>query len=356
MTDAIKKLFDLLVQKEKSGSDYTGKVTGIDGNTAKVQFDGSDIPDTPVKMSIGASPGDSVRVRVADGKAWITGNDSAPPNDSADAMKEIRATNAHIEKIETENIVGDNGWINLKEGTFSYGGEALAWNGKQLKVKGVIKSDNADITGKITSSNADITGKVTSSNADITGKVTATSGKFGVFEISSHEISAVYAGRSLHLTEYDDTYLCPAVTLRGLSTYVNAQLRENGLFVSSGSSSSDQKLSYYSGNACSVDGELMANVIAEGGTLLSDKYLLASKIVKTDITGTTSASGAFSLGLDSDTHPVLSVVPMEANAKYSAEVSQTTAGAQWVTIKQATTGALVTGTSVKVRVVYINLP
>lgn len=147
MTDAIKKLLDLLIQKEKSGSDYTGKVTSVDGNTARVQFDGSDIVDTPVRMSVGASPGDSVRVRVADGKAWITGNDSAPPNDSAEAMKEIAATNAHIDRIETENIVGDNGWINLKNGTFSYGGEALSWNGKLLKVKGNIETDSGEIGG-----------------------------------------------------------------------------------------------------------------------------------------------------------------------------------------------------------------
>ena len=147
MTDAIKKLFDLLIQKEKSGSDYTGKVTSVDGKTARVQFDGSDIVDTPVRMSVGASPGDSVRVRVADGKAWITGNDSAPPNDSAEAMKEIEATNAHITKIETENIVGENGWINLKEGKFSYGGDALSWNGKILKVKGNIQADSGEIGG-----------------------------------------------------------------------------------------------------------------------------------------------------------------------------------------------------------------
>ena len=98
-------------------------------------------------MSIGASPGDSVRVRVADGKAWLTGNDSAPPNDSSDAMKAIEATNAHINKIETENIVGENGWINLKEAKFDFGGDALSWNGKLLKVKGNIQASSGEIGG-----------------------------------------------------------------------------------------------------------------------------------------------------------------------------------------------------------------
>ena len=54
MTDAIRELFELLTKKEKSGSDYTGTVTRVDGKTAYVQFDGSSITDTPVALSIGA--------------------------------------------------------------------------------------------------------------------------------------------------------------------------------------------------------------------------------------------------------------------------------------------------------------
>ena len=82
MTDAIRELFELLAKKENTGSDYTGTITRVDGNTAYVRFNGSDIDDTPVALSIGASEGDTVRVRVADGRAWLVGNDTAPPNDS----------------------------------------------------------------------------------------------------------------------------------------------------------------------------------------------------------------------------------------------------------------------------------
>jgi hypothetical protein len=45
-----------------------------------VQIAGSDISDTPVALSINADVGDRVRVRVANGKAWITGNDTLPPS------------------------------------------------------------------------------------------------------------------------------------------------------------------------------------------------------------------------------------------------------------------------------------
>ena len=66
----------------QSGSDYTAKVTKVEGQTAYVQITGSDIADTPVAKSVSCKPGDMVRVRVADGKAWITGNDTEPPADN----------------------------------------------------------------------------------------------------------------------------------------------------------------------------------------------------------------------------------------------------------------------------------
>ena len=136
MTDAIRELFELLTKKEKSGSDYTGTVTRVDGKTAYVQFDGSDITDTPVALSIGAKAGDSVRIRVADGRAWIVGNDDAPPNDSSEVGYELALTNALIRQLTTEQINGENGWINLLLGTFNYGNK-LIWNGRELTVVGV---------------------------------------------------------------------------------------------------------------------------------------------------------------------------------------------------------------------------
>lgn len=63
-----------------TGSDYTATVTKVEGDTAYVQIAGSDISDTPVALSVNAAEGDHVRVRVANGKAWITGNDTLPPS------------------------------------------------------------------------------------------------------------------------------------------------------------------------------------------------------------------------------------------------------------------------------------
>lgn len=140
MTDAIRELFELLTKKEKSGSDYTGTVTRVDGKTAYVQFDGSDITDTPVALSIGAKEGDSVRIRVADGRAWLVGNDDAPPNDSSEVGYELALTNALIRQLTTEQINGENGWINLLKGTFNYGNR-LIWNGSDLTVRGTLTAN-----------------------------------------------------------------------------------------------------------------------------------------------------------------------------------------------------------------------
>jgi hypothetical protein len=145
MTDAIRELFELLAKKENTGSDYTGTVTRVEGNTAFVRFSGSDIDDTPVSLSIGAKEGDTVRVRVADGRAWLVGNDTAPPNDSSGVAYDLIRTNAYIRELTTENIRGENGWINLLNGTFDYGNGALSWNGDHLTVKGAITATSGKI-------------------------------------------------------------------------------------------------------------------------------------------------------------------------------------------------------------------
>lgn len=145
MTDAIRELFELLAKKENTGSDYTGTITRVEGNTAYVRFNGSDITDTPVALSIGASEGDTVRVRVADGRAWLVGNDTAPPNDSSGVAYDLIRTNAYIRQLTTERIYGENGWINLLTGTFDYGNGALSWNGDHLTVKGAITATSGQI-------------------------------------------------------------------------------------------------------------------------------------------------------------------------------------------------------------------
>lgn len=85
---------------KQTGTDYTATVTRVDGNTAYVQMSGSAIADTPVSMTINAHVGDKVRVRVSNGRAWITGNDTAPPSDNKQVIEMIENNSQGL--IETE--------------------------------------------------------------------------------------------------------------------------------------------------------------------------------------------------------------------------------------------------------------
>lgn len=91
-------LVKMLKNNKESGSDYTGTVTRVDGNTAYVRLNGSDIMDTPVVMSIDAKVGDQVRVRIRNGKAWLTGNDTAPPTNDTKSIRQLQQAAENSDK------------------------------------------------------------------------------------------------------------------------------------------------------------------------------------------------------------------------------------------------------------------
>ena len=76
-----------------SAYDTTAEVRRIEGDIAWVHIAGG-VDETPVKLTIAAKAGDSVQVRVGGGRAWITGNATAPPTDD-------RQANIATEKAET---------------------------------------------------------------------------------------------------------------------------------------------------------------------------------------------------------------------------------------------------------------
>lgn len=58
------------------------------------------VDETPVEMTISASPGDAVKVRVANGRAWVTGNQTAPPTDDTEAiLAKLKALQAEKKAI-----------------------------------------------------------------------------------------------------------------------------------------------------------------------------------------------------------------------------------------------------------------
>jgi hypothetical protein len=98
----IKQIVRQETQKPKP-YDTVGTVQRVEGSTAWVIFGGADQP-TPVRMSIDSAAGDVVNVRVSNGLAWITGNDSHPPTDDEAAVK--AAVRAELADQAAKNAKG----------------------------------------------------------------------------------------------------------------------------------------------------------------------------------------------------------------------------------------------------------
>ena len=91
----IKDLIDAIKAADKrktSGYDTSAVVRRIEDGTAWVHIPGG-VDETPVKLTINASVGDSVQVRVSDGRAFLVGNGSAPPTDDTTAIKATHVAN-----------------------------------------------------------------------------------------------------------------------------------------------------------------------------------------------------------------------------------------------------------------------
>lgn len=84
----IKEAISSKDNKQTNAYDTTAEVKRVDyeTGTAWVHIPGG-VDETPIKLTVNASVGDNVQVRVSGGSAWIVGNASAPPTDDATAIK-----------------------------------------------------------------------------------------------------------------------------------------------------------------------------------------------------------------------------------------------------------------------------
>ncbi len=81
-------------------------VKRIEDGVAYVQFDGAET-ETPVQLTISANAGDTVKVTVSNGKAWIVGNATAPPTDDSTAVQlfnELKAEKITADRIDTNDL------------------------------------------------------------------------------------------------------------------------------------------------------------------------------------------------------------------------------------------------------------
>lgn len=86
--DKLAQLINSMAKNDKATTAFEGTadVIRIEGDTAWVHIPGG-ATETPVKLTIDAHPGDKIQVRLKGGRAWITGNLSAPPTDDTAATQ-----------------------------------------------------------------------------------------------------------------------------------------------------------------------------------------------------------------------------------------------------------------------------
>ena len=77
--------FNRASEKKVKGYDTQATVLRVEADTVWVHIPGG-VDETPIRKTIAARAGDLINVRVAGGRAWITGNESAPPTDDATAI------------------------------------------------------------------------------------------------------------------------------------------------------------------------------------------------------------------------------------------------------------------------------
>lgn len=86
-----KELAQVINDLNKGGTkpyDTSAVVKRVEGSTAWVHIDGG-VEETPVEMTIACKAGDTVKVRLSGGMAYLLGNNTAPPTDDRTALEAL---------------------------------------------------------------------------------------------------------------------------------------------------------------------------------------------------------------------------------------------------------------------------
>lgn len=86
MNEFVKEIASAMKQSKTKAYDTVAEVLRVDEKTAYVHIDGG-ADETPAQMAINCKAGDSVKIRVSGGRAWLTGNLTSPPTDDTAANK-----------------------------------------------------------------------------------------------------------------------------------------------------------------------------------------------------------------------------------------------------------------------------
>jgi hypothetical protein len=106
LNDFVKEIASAMKQSKTKAYDTVAKVLRVDEKTAYVHIDGG-ADETPAQMAINCKSGDTVKIRVSGGKAWLTGNLTSPPTDDTAAEK-VKQSHERFKKRTVKNFVLQN--------------------------------------------------------------------------------------------------------------------------------------------------------------------------------------------------------------------------------------------------------
>lgn len=109
MNEFVKEIASAMKQSKTKAYDTVAKVLRVDEKTAYVHIDGGS-DETPAQMAINCKSGDTVKIRVSGGKAWLTGNLTSPPTDDTAAEK-VKQSHERFKKGTAKNFGLQNGKI-----------------------------------------------------------------------------------------------------------------------------------------------------------------------------------------------------------------------------------------------------
>lgn len=96
MNEFVKEIASAMKESKTKAYDTVAEVLRVDEKTAYVHIDGG-ADETPAQMTINCKKGDSVKIRVSGGRAWLTGNLTSPPTDDT-AANEANKTVTKVKK------------------------------------------------------------------------------------------------------------------------------------------------------------------------------------------------------------------------------------------------------------------
>lgn len=102
MNEFVKEIASAMKESKTKPYDTVAKVLRVDERTAYVHIDGG-ADETPAQMAINCKSGDTVKIRVSGGKAWLTGNLTSPPTDDTAAEK-VKQSHERFKKGTAKNF------------------------------------------------------------------------------------------------------------------------------------------------------------------------------------------------------------------------------------------------------------